>query len=140
MRGSTQGAGSSAGSGALQPVASAATDADAALPEPRADAGSLLDEENSGAEEASEADSGDAANDAIMQELKATTTRIDDWLNRGPYLQEMTLVSYIRHVARVKKPANDSSKAWLFSSTRIIRWRENIAKLSWTIRNPSLAS
>ena len=71
IRGSRQFAGSSAGSGALQPVASSATDADAALPEPRADAGSLLDAENSGAEEASAADSGDAANDAAMQELNS---------------------------------------------------------------------
>ena len=49
-----------------------------------------------------------------MQDLKTTSTRIDDWLHRGPFLQELTLVTYIRHINRVTKPAKESSRRLMF--------------------------
>ena len=65
-------------------------------------------------DQASDAGESNEGEDEMIQELRATTTRIDDWLHRGAYLQELTLVSYMRHVARVRKPTTNSGQSFLF--------------------------
>ena len=57
------------------------------------------DEEEPGVDK----DASEQEEEMIMRELKTTSTRIDDWLHRGPFLHDFTLVSYIRHISRVKQ-------------------------------------